>query len=333
MENLKKFIYEHKMTLTISVICVIVAALVAALIFALVSQESKTTLKNNSSSQVISDGESTLSDNMSASSEGESDMSSQESNVENSSVNSADKSSGTTSTGNNNSASSNKTSSTGGNNQTPSTKYMEYTKYNLDTYLTPVWKNKVVYNESIMFFPNAKTKEYDPAPLLYTPTKVLSCLLYTSPGAVRENSVYDGEIYDARLAQPGWNCNGFVETEWEKAVEAERPGGVLSAQQMPPIRVNRRWAAVSKKTLSNSVVADFGQNFAGWVAVKVKGNPGSKLTIRYGETLKPDGSVNQDNLRGAKARDVYILNGNGEEEWHPRFTYHGFRYAQLERCV
>ena len=174
MENLKKFIYEHKMTLTISVICVIVAALVAALIFALVSQESKTTLKNNSSSQVISDGESTLSDNMSASSEGESDMSSQESNVENSSVNSADKSSGTTSTGNNNSASSNKTSSTGGNNQTPSTKYMEYTKYNLDTYLTPVWKNKVVYNESIMFFPNAKTKEYDPAPLLYTPTKVLS---------------------------------------------------------------------------------------------------------------------------------------------------------------
>ena len=151
-----------------------------------------------------------------------------------------------------------------------------------------------------------------------------------SPGAVRENSVYDGEIYDARLAQPGWNCNGFVETEWEKAVEAKRPGGVLSAQQMPPIRVNRRWAAVSKKTLSNSVVADFGQNFAGWVAVKVKGNPGSKLTIRYGETLKPDGSVNQDNLRGAKARDVYILNGNGEEEWHPRFTYHGFRYAQLE---
>lgn len=174
MAKLKEFIFEHRMVLTISVIGVIVAALVVALVLVLIPKESTTTMKNNSSAQAISDGESSLSDNTSVSSEGESDMSSQESNTENSSVNSVDNSSGTTSTKKDPSVSSNTTSSAGENNQTPSSKYMEYTKYNLDTYLTPIWKNKVVYNESIMFFPNAKTKEYDPAPLLYTPTKVLS---------------------------------------------------------------------------------------------------------------------------------------------------------------
>lgn len=151
-----------------------------------------------------------------------------------------------------------------------------------------------------------------------------------SPGAVLENSVYDGEVYDARLAQPHWNSSGFAAAGWQKAVAAESLGGVLTAQQMPPIKVNKRWAPIGKKELSHSVVADFGQNFAGWIAVKVKGSAGSKLTIRYGETLKSNGSVNQDNLRGAKARDVYILCGDGEESWHPRFTYHGFRYAELE---
>ena len=52
--------------------------------------------------------------------------------------------------------------------------YKTYTKYNLDAYMTPVWKGGVVYNESVMFFPNAKTGKLDPAPLLYKPDKILS---------------------------------------------------------------------------------------------------------------------------------------------------------------
>jgi len=36
-----------------------------------------------------------------------------------------------------------------------------------------------------------------------------------------------------------------------------------------------------------------------------------------------------DNLRQAKAREVYILNGNGEEIYEPHFTYHGFRYVEV----
>jgi len=35
-------------------------------------------------------------------------------------------------------------------------------------------------------------------------------------------------------------------------------------------------------------------------------------------------------LRTAKATDVFILNGKGVQTWEPRFTYHGFRYVQVE---
>lgn len=62
----------------------------------------------------------------------------------------------------------------------------------------------------------------------------------------------------------------------------------------------------------------------------VRGPAGAAVTVRTGETLRPDGRVNQENLRGAKSRDRYILKGEDRETWHPRFTYHGFRYAEFE---
>ena len=52
--------------------------------------------------------------------------------------------------------------------------------------------------------------------------------------------------------------------------------------------------------------------------------------MKFAETLYENGLVNQENLRNAKAEDTYILSGNGVETWHPSFTYHGFRYIQVE---
>ena len=56
--------------------------------------------------------------------------------------------------------------------------YMEYTEYNLDTYMKPMWQGNVMYNEIVMFFPNGQTKKVDPAPLLYKPKKVVSVRSY-----------------------------------------------------------------------------------------------------------------------------------------------------------
>jgi hypothetical protein len=72
-----------------------------------------------------------------------------------------------------------------------------------------------------------------------------------------------------------------------------------------------------------------GQNFAGWVRLKIKGKAGTKIVLRFAEMLNPDGSIYTKNLREARCTDKYILAGKGEEIWQPSFTFHGFRYVEV----
>ena len=76
-------------------------------------------------------------------------------------------------------------------------------------------------------------------------------------------------------------------------------------------------------------VFDLGQNFAGFARLSVRGPVGRKITLRFAEVLNPDGTISTKNLRGARATDTYITNGEGDEFWQPRFTYHGFRYVEV----
>ncbi len=160
-------------------------------------------------------------------------------------------------------------------------------------------------------------------------------------GALGENSVYGGEMYDARLERPGWDCPGGENPAapapdaplppWVMAMVVDAPGGKLAAQMVEPIRVVETLPsrAVSQPRPQTRVF-DFGQNFAGWARLRLKGARGDRLTLRFAESLYPDGTVNQENLRAAAATDTYILRGEAEESWEPRFTYHGFRYVQAD---
>ena len=76
-------------------------------------------------------------------------------------------------------------------------------------------------------------------------------------------------------------------------------------------------------------VYDLGQNFSGWVRLKVQGPAGTSVVLRFAEMLNPDGTVYTTNLRKAASTDTYILRGEGEEVWEPQFTFHGFRYLEL----
>ena len=80
---------------------------------------------------------------------------------------------------------------------------------------------------------------------------------------------------------------------------------------------------------NGEIIYDFGQNFVGVVRIKVKGNSGSTVTLRYGEMLHLDESLYVENLRGAKSTDHFICSGEGEEVFHPTFTFHGFRYMEI----
>jgi alpha-L-rhamnosidase len=53
------------------------------------------------------------------------------------------------------------------------------------------------------------------------------------------------------------------------------------------------------------------------------------VQLRHGERLNPDGTLYTENLRRAKATDVYICGSEGVEVWEPRFTFHGFQYVEL----
>ncbi len=151
-------------------------------------------------------------------------------------------------------------------------------------------------------------------------------------GPILQNSIYDGEEYDARMEKEGWTKAGYQpDGQWKPAIKAAPPGGVLTAQVMPPIRETKEYRPVSMAYGSNrSVVVDFGQNLAGWVRIQLKGKPGQRVCLRYGEMTDNNGDVKQENLRSAKSRDCYILKGAEKEVYAPRFTYHGFRYLQVE---
>ena len=150
-------------------------------------------------------------------------------------------------------------------------------------------------------------------------------------GPITSDSVWDGEIYDASRETPGWDRPGFNDSNWAAAQLVKNPGGVLSAQMMPPIRVVDTITPVGLTNPQPGVyVYDLGQNFSGWAQLRVKGPRGAAVKLRFSELLYDDGMINRENIRGAKARDTYILRGEGGlEVYEPRFTYHGFRYVEV----
>ncbi len=167
-------------------------------------------------------------------------------------------------------------------------------------------------------------------------------------GPILKNNVYLGEMYDARKEQKNWDMPGFSDSRWKQCITIPGPSGKLSAQIQPPIRVTRLLHAKKIYELKPGIfIIDFGQNFAGTIKLKVAGPAGTAVTMRCGEDVHPDGSLNYftnlvaqlkeiwnaDPGKGAPRPPVstitYILKGNGEEVYSPRFTFHSFRYVEL----
>lgn len=147
-----------------------------------------------------------------------------------------------------------------------------------------------------------------------------------------ENTIYHGERYDARLEIEGWASPGLDQSGWSDVKIFEEQNNVmLSAESGPPIRIMQEIKPVSiTEVQPGKFVFDMGKNMVGFVRLKVQGEAGTKITLRFAELLHDDGTVAQENLRSAKATDYYILKGTGEEIWQPLFTYHGFQYVQME---
>jgi alpha-L-rhamnosidase len=152
----------------------------------------------------------------------------------------------------------------------------------------------------------------------------------TAVGPVLESTLYDGETYDARLERAGWSVPGYDANDWSGVSLVEWDFATLEAPLGPPVRRIQEVSPVSiTKSPSGRTILDFGQNLVGRLRLTVKGEAGQTITLRHAEVLQ-DGELCTRPLRHAKATDRYTLRGAAPETYEPHFTFHGFRYAEVE---
>ncbi|RMI38703.1 glycoside hydrolase family 78 protein [Streptomyces triticirhizae] len=139
-----------------------------------------------------------------------------------------------------------------------------------------------------------------------------------------------GEEYDARREAHGWDAPGFDDGAWRPVVPTEVATPEVVRMVDEPTRVVSELPAVSVAEVRPGVhLFDLGQNMVGWVRLRVTGEAGTRVTLRHGEVLDREGRLYTENLRTARAQDVFTLAGGGEEVFEPRFTFHGFRYVEI----
>ncbi|MCF2533577.1 alpha-L-rhamnosidase [Yinghuangia soli] len=140
-----------------------------------------------------------------------------------------------------------------------------------------------------------------------------------APGPVLRASLYDGETCDARITPDSWH--GVRTEPYDLAL--------LTAPTGPPVRPTEELAPITvTASPSGKTILDFGQNLVGWMRITVDGDAGREVVLRHAEVLQ-DGELALEPLRTAEATDRYILRGGGPETWEPRFSFHGFRYAEI----
>lgn len=180
----------------------------------------------------------------------------------------------------------------------------------------------------------------------------------TADGPIRSSNEYDGEIYDAGKAFEKWTMADFDDSQWRQPERSALPIGKMRGNTTPPMVVQEvLYPRDIRLTEDGRILFDFGQNFAGWMRVPIGQmglNKDDTLRLRFAEKLEaPIGApwteqeswasngpgycltdtsrLYVENLRNAEVTDYYIASGHEDEDetWAPRFTYHGFRFAEM----
>lgn len=144
-------------------------------------------------------------------------------------------------------------------------------------------------------------------------------------GPLIKTDLQMGEEYDARIATGSW---------MKAMLEKERVGEKMISPQGVPAREKERFLGRLFRDSSGNLVADFGQNIAGYVHMVLHDTkPGQVVRLKHGEGLDKEGKFSTSNCDGgmAKFQEItYICRGGEREEYTPHFTWFGFRYALIE---
>lgn len=154
------------------------------------------------------------------------------------------------------------------------------------------------------------------------------------PGPIVSSNVYEGEYYDARKEVPYWSSYPAALHQWRSAVLADKAPPALRRQtiiserrieELRPVKVH--------SDTTGRYIFDFGQNFSGWVRLKITGQRGQTIKMRFSEELGknglPDLSSTGSFATGIEQSMAYTCKGGKTEIWEPRFSYHGFRYVEV----
>lgn len=158
----------------------------------------------------------------------------------------------------------------------------------------------------------------------------------TTTGPILFDNVYLGESYDARLEIPGWSRAGFDDSKWMSVNVIKSPTKTLIPQLQQPIKKTKSIKPVAVfQAKDGAWILDMGVNMTGWLQIRVQEKRGTQIKMRFAELLMPDGNMIDTastgiHVTGSDQTEVYVCKGGGAEQWEPRFTYHGFRYVQID---
>ena len=153
------------------------------------------------------------------------------------------------------------------------------------------------------------------------------------------NSIYTAEHYDARLEKLGWSNARFNDSTWKTSLCTGAPSQNIVAQSLHPIR-NVEEISVTEITKldAHTFLYNFGRNISGVSRLKISGAVGTTIRLKHAELLDRNGYADQSNIdvhyrptddSDPFQTDVFILSGNGEETFMPRFNYKGFQYVEV----
>lgn len=144
-------------------------------------------------------------------------------------------------------------------------------------------------------------------------------------GAVLSTDLQSGEVYDARRAPGNWQVAVLCE---------EYTQGSLIENQSVPVREKEQFAGRLFRDSTGALVADFGQNIAGYVRMTLHNTqPGQRVHLQHGEALDTSGAFTVANCSGGKSpfqEITYLCKGGETETYTPHFAVFGFRYVKIE---
>jgi alpha-L-rhamnosidase len=152
----------------------------------------------------------------------------------------------------------------------------------------------------------------------------------SAPSPLTRAGLYKGETFDARRELTGWSQPSFDDARWTPVEAGALDVATLVAPTGPPVRRTQTLPVREISTSpSGKTLVDFGQNLVGRIRFTLPDAPaGTEITVRHAEVLE-HGELGTRPLRAADATDVVVLDGKGPRTWEPRFTFHGFRYAEV----